>query len=744
MKPNAVAAIPIRTTRAARALAQALPAGALFSSLLTLASPSLAEGVSEADNALQEVVVTATKRAENLQDVSLAVSVLTGDALEKAGAISYSDYLVTVPSVSYVSQGNGRDRINIRGVSSLPGDLGLSTTGIYIDEAPVSEVNASLSNLDTFDLERVEVLRGPQGTLFGAGAMGGAVRLIMQKPQLDAASGLLSVSGSDTEHGGANYDAHGVFNLPLITNEAGLRVMIGEHHDAGFIDDPTRQRDDINSHDQRSARLMLLAKPADGLSVLVTGLYQKDTTGGNPFADVGLGPYQQSRLYPEPSKYQMRLAGLTVNYDFGFATLTSATDYLDKSNFFAQDFTALVGGFAEQVIGAPLASTSGIGLQNGGYSKVFSQEVRLASRPQGRIRWLVGAFYSRQRVLQTQAVDTSLAPELAGAGNFLFASSGLDYQQTAGFGEVNFLLTQRLTLTGGVRVAHFTAQDTEFSDGYLGAGGPPVTAKSSDTKSTPKVTVSYALTPKNEIYATASQGYRVGGPNGPIPTSVCGADLAAIGLTAAPTQYNPDTIWNYELGSKNRLLDDRATLNAAVYHINWSGIQVSRGLDCGFDFGANAGSAKVNGGELEIAARVLPQLTVGFSGSYTDATFTSNVSDARVIDGSRVPGTTRYTYDVFGEYRARPFGQDGFARAEFQRVGPELNGLQGNKSTRAIDAYGLLNLRAGVETGPWSFELFARNALDSRAVVYKRASLGLNYDELAQPRTVGLQAQFRF
>jgi outer membrane receptor protein involved in Fe transport len=198
MNPNAVADIRTGTSPVARAVAQALPAGALISALLTISHPALAEAPAESDIALQEILVTATKRAENLQDVPLAVSVLTGDALEKAGAISYSDYLVTVPSVSYVTQGNGRDRINIRGVSSLPGDLGLSTTGVYIDEAPVSEVNASLANLDTFDLERVEVLRGPQGTLFGAGAMGGAVRLILQKPQLDATSGVASVSGSET------------------------------------------------------------------------------------------------------------------------------------------------------------------------------------------------------------------------------------------------------------------------------------------------------------------------------------------------------------------------------------------------------------------------------------------------------------------------------------------------------------------------------------------------------------------
>jgi iron complex outermembrane recepter protein len=744
MNPNAVAATPAGTAPAARAVAQALPAGALISALLTIAHPALAEAPAESDTALQEIVVTATKRTENLQDVPLAVSVLTGDALDKAGAIAYSDYLVTIPSVSYVTQGNGRDRINIRGVSSLPGDLGLSTTGVYIDEAPVSEVNASLANLDTFDLERVEVLRGPQGTLFGAGAMGGAVRLILQKPQLDETSGVASVSGSETEHGGENYDAHAVLNAPVITDQVGLRIMVGDHHDAGFIDDPGQHRDDVNSHNQSSARLLLLAKPVDELSVLLTGLYQRDTTGGNPFADVGLGPYQQLRLYPEPSKYQTRLVGLTINYDMGFATLTSATDYLDKSNFFAQDFTSLVGGFAEQLIGAPLASTSGIGLQNGGYSKVFSQEVRLASRQEGRIRWLAGAFYSRQRVLQTQAVDTHLAPELATAGNFLFASSALVYEQTAGFGEVNFLLTKDLTLTGGVRVAHFTTDDTEFSDGYLGVGGPPVAAKSSDTKSTPKVTLSYELTSRNEIYATASQGYRVGGPNGPIPTSICGADLAALGLTAAPSKYDPDTIWNYELGSKNRLFDDRATVNAAAYHINWSGIQVSRGLDCGFDFGGNAGSAIINGGELEIAARVLPQFTVGLSGSYTDAKFTSSVSDAGVIEGSRVPGTTRYTYDVFGEYRFHPLGHESFARAEFQRVGDEYNGLESSKSTRLIPAYGLLNLRMGVAAGPWSFELFARNALDSRAVIYERVTDGLNYDELAQPRTIGLQAQFRF
>lgn len=749
MNPNAATAAHSRDGRATRRLdGRVLPLSAL---LLLLAGRAQAQAQSPASTSasdqdtLQEVIVTATKRSEDIQTVPIAISVLTGNALEKAGMASYSDYLVTVPSVSYVSQGNGRDRINIRGVSSLPGDLGVSTTGVYIDEIPVSEVSASLSDLDTFDLERVEVLRGPQGTLFGAGAMGGVIRLILAHPTLEQTSGLVSIYGADTAHGAGDYDGHAVLNMPVVTGKLGVRLTIGDHHDSGFIDDPFRHEDAVNSHNQESARFQVLAKPTDRLSALLVSIYQKDKTDGNPFADIGLGPYQQMRQYPEPGDYQLRLNSLTVTYDLGFATLTSASGYLDKSNYFAQDFTALLAGFAEQLTGAPLADTSGIGLDNGGYNRLFSQELRLASRDTGRLRWLVGAFYSVQRALQTQAVDTSLAPELAGAGNFLYSSSLLKYEQEAGFGEVNFLLTPQLTLTGGVRVAHFSVHDTEFSDGYLGVGGPAVTTSSSSSKTTPKVSVTYSVTPNSMVYATASQGYRIGGPNGAVPTSVCGADLASLGLTQAPAQYDPDTIWNYEVGSKNRLLSDRLVVDAAAYHINWDRIQVSRGLNCGFDFGANAGSASVNGGELDLAARVLEDLTVRFSGSYTDAYFTSTVQDIGAIAGARVPGTSRYSYDASVEYAVHPFDHAGYLRAEFQRVGSQLNTLSGLSSSRLIAPYGLLNLRAGIDLGSsWNVELFARNALDERAVIYRRASYGLNYQELAQPRTVGVHLQWEF
>jgi iron complex outermembrane receptor protein len=713
--------------------------------VMILAPCSHLRAAAEVDmSSLDEVVVTATKRVENLEDVPISISVLNSDTLQKSGAQSFEDYLPAVPSTSYVTQGNGRDRINIRGVSSLPGDLGQSTTGIYLDEAPVGEVTGGLANLDLFDLDRVEVLRGPQGTLFGAGSMGGAIRLILAKPKLDEFSGTASLTGSETAHGGGNYDLHAVLNAPLIDQTLAMRLMVGDRRDSGFIDDPFTRHENVNSHRQESGRFELLAKPTTDLSVLLTAIFQRDTTGGNPFADIGAGPYEQTRYYPEASEYETRLVGLTVNDDFEWANFTSATNFLGKSSYFGQDVTSALGALAEVVTDAPLAPGAGIGLANGGFNHVFSQEFRLASADRGRIRWVVGAFYSHQHVVQTQVFDTSFASQFAGFPALYSGTSDFTYEQIAGFGEVNFLLTDDWTFTAGVRSAHFKNTDTETSDGLLGAGGAPQTYEDTENKTTPKFSLQYAINPEDMVYATASQGYRIGGPNPPVPVSECAADLAALGLAEAPGQYKPDSIWNYEVGSKNRLLDNRLTVNGAVYYIDWKNIQVSENLNCGFDFGANAGSANSKGAELEIAAKPMKGLSLTASGSLTNAQFTATLPDVGIVSGTRVPGVSRYTYDLAAEYAVEAYGGSNFFHADYQGIGPMLNGFLTVSTTRRIPAYELLNLRVGHSQGPWDVELFAKNVLDRRAVIYIRANSTANYSELAQPQTIGINIQRHF
>jgi iron complex outermembrane recepter protein len=692
---------------------------------------------SATDVGLQEIVVTAQKRSERLSDVPASITAVTGASLQQAGAVSYGDYLNTVPGVSYASDGGFVDKIFIRGLSDSLSSQDASTTGIYLDEAPVTESTSSIGDIGTFDVNRVEVLRGPQGTLFGESSMGGTVRIITNKPDLNNYDALVSSTLSGTEHGGLNDDVDAMVNVPLIDGTLAVRAVVGYSHNDGFIDDIATGRKDVNDLKSQRARLLVQYDPIERLHILLSFNYIDRHQDFGPYQDLGLEQYQISRIVDEYAEYEMKLYGLTVNYDFDRATLTSATNYLDKLNSYARDVTGLFLPILQSAFTKPLPSGTGVGLYYDFPDKTFSEELRLASREAGPVRWLVGAYYSLFNPDQVQ-FSSSSAP-ITQNFNFYTDNTFLRLQQIAGFGELSYSPTSRLELTAGLRQYHIESGSDSVGMGLLNGGTTVSNVSITEVGHVAKYRVSYKLTPDNLLYAQAAQGFRPGGGIGEFQSTGVAA-LHALGYATPPTQYSPDSLWDYEIGSKNSFLSGKLTISGSVYYIDWKSIQLALNLSDGEQFISNAGKATSKGVELETAAYPLTGLELHLSAAYTDATFEQTSADIDTVAGAPLPNVPRWTYSLSSVY-THPLSAEvnGYVRADLNHVDSRINDLAGLPSGVVNEpGYTLLNLRCGAQFQGWDTALFVNNATNRVAILNTEFFNPPNYQTINTPRTIGV------
>lgn len=720
--------------------------------LATLSPARSAEDATADSSAvLQEVVVTAERRAEKAQDVPAAIAVLSGDSLAAQGAQDYRDYLNNVPGVNYSEVGYRGSRTVIRGVSD-----GFSQTdpltGTYIDEAPVNQTNSPTFDPSLYDIDRIEVLKGPQGTLYGAGSMGGTLRIITKKPELNTFEGAAEATYGDIDHGGSTYRVDSVLNAPLVTDLAAFR-LVGTYRDQqGFIDNvyPVTGRPDINTVQKKNARAQFLVTPESNTTVLLGFMWQAEALGGSEYADIGLPRYEQSRAYHESGPSQARLTSLTITHNFSGATLTSATNYLDRNTTQDVDATASFAGIVGLLTGAPLSPTEGLGVQTLEHFTVLSEEMRIQSDSDGPFRWLGGVFFSDQSSQVTQTFDPSQAPSIASlfTGPQLYQDVTNAYvRQLAGFGEVSYRFTDKLSGTAGLRVFNFKQHDTDVGNGLLNGGMSGDDLHASDTSKTQKYVLDYKLTPENHVYAQAAQGFRAGGPNTTVPQSLCGADLAALGYKSTPTQYQPDRLWNYEVGSKNTLLDNRMTLDGAVYYIDWNRIQSSIGLPtCLFDFTTNGGHAVSKGTELEASIVPLARWNVSGSIAYTDAKLVTAAAGTGISSGDELPLVSRLSWNLSSDYGVPlAAGLTGTLHVDVSRVGSRWDTYASlNPYTREMPAYITTNLRIGVAGDRWAASVYATNLFDTYVITYAAPSAVAPYDVLGLPRVIGVNARYSF
>jgi iron complex outermembrane recepter protein len=726
--------------------------------------------------ALGEIIVTATKRAENLNKVPISITALSPEAMAQSGVKSFRDVAALVPGIEFDSVTNWGPNLNniaIRGVNST---IGTSTTGIYLDDTPIQSRVQSFSYIGqplplTWDLERVEVDRGPQGTLFGAGAEGGAVRFIPSAPSLTEFHGLAHTEVSETKNGGWSYEAGVAAGGPLVQDLVGARISLWDRKDGGYVDrvDPfTGATVDANANrsESKAGRIAIAYRPMDALTITPSINYQSQQTHDSgtfyeALSNTQKGVYRSGRLLQQPTTDSLYLPSVKIEANLGFADLTSVSSYYHRDASTLFDNTnllgALLGGY-----GNPLGPAYPIDYSQAspGYIKLkqsfISQELRLASSDaHAPVTWVAGLFYSKVRQEDNEAVDS---PFFGPPNPVLYTDQDILDTQVAAFGQLDYRLTERLKLTAGLRVADVKYDAVQFVSGVLNTGVPPVASgESRETPVTPKLGASFQYDENNLFYISIAKGYRVGGVNTPL------ADYCNV-TTPAPKTYNSDSVWSYEIGAKDSLLDGRLLIDTSVFHIDWKNIQQPVLIpSCGFEYFANLGSATSNGFDLALSALIGDHFKPSLSVGYTNAHYTKTILINGVVTVDKgdaigtipqvpspwnVTASAEYTLNSLADWRVTLRLEDVF---HSKNTGPFASydpaaisyapAIPPNPSTN------VLNLRLSAEYAHFEVEGFVNNLLNSTPLLNRgqdAPASDLFYRTTLRPRTIGVGAYWHF
>lgn len=697
--------------------------------------------------ALEEIVVTAQKRSERLIDTPQSVSALTGADLAKLGATQLSDFVSTVPGLQFSTQGAGRSTISLRGVTT-GNDVG-QTVGIYVDEVPygssASFVKAAQLGLDVglFDLERIEVLRGPQGTLYGASSMGGVFKYVMHTPSLTEFGGSVQAGLADTRHGGTSYNGAAVINAPLAKDKAALRASAFYSRDGGYIDNLGRGQKDVDAGKLYGGRVDLLLQPTDELSVRINGFAQNNRRDGVRYSEFDFtgvpvnGSLDQDHSLEEPFSSDFRLASATIGYDFGTATLTSVTSYQSATATYTPDVT--------QILVPLLAQLGIVGVEAAGNTetsetKKFAQEVRIASPSSQSLEWLVGGFYTDEKstlVSRTISYGGNFVPLPIEAYAFRSPSS---YEEYAVFGNLTYHLTDKFDVSGGVRFSWNNQKFEQIALGLLVVGVPE--AKSDESVVTYLANARYRFSDRVMAYARFATGYRPGGPNPGVVDPLTGQPLFR------PT-FESDTLESYEVGVKAETPDRKFGIDASAYYIDWNDIQVVAfaGAFAGF---VNAPGAGITGGELTLTAKPVNELSVVGTVAYNDSSLNAAVPELGAAKNERLPNVPHVTATVSVDYTDRDSAFGPSVGASLRYISDRPVSFDNNFGNPQYDLpdYATIDLRAGATFGAAAVQFYVRNLFDKRGqqsgLTYLAPFGGPAQITIVQPRTIGLNLTTHF
>lgn len=717
----------------------------------------------DAGGVLEEIVVTADKRAaRSINDIAMSITAVSSQDLQSKGIAGMADYLSTLPGVSFVDVGYASNNVIVRGLTTNPVGTGRpALSGMYFGETTLTGLVglSSDSNPDVklVDIERIELLPGPQGTLYGDASMSGALRIIPAAPRTDAFEGKLSASYGTTEHTDeGNYDVQAVVNMPLLEDKLALRVVGYRFNEAGFIkniagNDPVQVGraqtwgasapvERVGGREYTGGRAALRWQATDNFSLTLGHLYQQFDQDGGSFNRLGVGDrYWQSNYGGESSDSHFGLTSLDLTYDWSWASLLSSTAWVDGTSASA----------ADQEFG-PGATTPLFQL-NDYRNTALTEEVRLSSRLPGKLQWLVGAFYQDRRLQGAGGPgDSSIRLVWNGApavdpfgGAEILSYQQIDRtKQTALFGEVSYEVLPQLTATVGLRYYDYEKENHTIATGlFIGGVASDSFLENQDSGSTGKLNVSYQASDDALLFATYSEGFRLGGPHSLLPRSTC--DLDNDGLVDGPdvpfpTQVGSDETRNVELGTKLTLLDRRLQLNASVFNVDWKGIPVDLPLQCGFLATLNAGDARSRGVEVS-GELMLRSFRASYTASYTDAELTRDAPSVG-SDGDRLPGSPRVNASLGLQYDFSLAGREAFVRTDIGYVGEYFRDLQ--QSQPPLGDYTTVGLRTGLSFGNVDVELFGQNLTNESEMVWFDAIR--NGGILLRPRTIGIELRYDF
>jgi iron complex outermembrane receptor protein len=698
------------------------------SALATLVMSSGAAFAQDDQSAtLEEIVVTAQKREQRLQDVPISISAVTGDEISKRGATSLIDLVYSVPGVSATEYGPGQERIQMRGVSNT---LGLATVGRYLDEMPIN-IDAQGLGLDLrlIDMERIEILRGPQGTLYGEGSMGGTVRYLTANPNLSRFGADLEAQVGAVTDGGTSWRANAVLNLPLVEDRVGLRLVAGYEKQAGWIDSVTTGQDDVNEVNTSTVRGKLLVKFSENIEASLLVMHQENDQDAQNFAV----NRKSTALLPEYSNQRYDLVNGVVRLDLGWADLVNSAGWVklktdsvyDISGFYVPVLTAPPPfGF-----GLPVGFITTVGLGGVGEHRIYTDELRLSSKPGGAIDWTVG-LYGRDY----KSVGLSTTTTAPGDIGFpLIAAVGVTTSKSwSAFGEIDWHATDKLTLAVGLRWFNDKRGTNSVSTNF----GFTTTDRDSDTFTSlnPRFNAAYEFSPVSMVYFNAAKGFRSGGFNA----------AASGGGFPIPLSYDPETLWTYEVGTKQQWFDRKLIFEGSIYYNDWKDVQSSLfAPGSAFTVVLNGGAVKGWGVDLSLTARPVAGLTL--TGTYGWNNMEYKTATLDKIVGDPVDFAVRESWSMSADYRRPLFGDvKGFARVDYQHAGEAKITLRNFATFVSIDPRDMFNARLGLDFGQFEVSLFADNLTDEDAPLIPGPFGVISQNVEQRPRTVGVNIKASF
>ena len=731
---------------------------------------------------LDTVVVTANKRVENVRDVAASISVIGERQLENLGASSLADYAALIPGLQIQDNGTpGQTSVTLRGIANLSSG---ATVATYLDEVPVGSsgiyqgANTLMLDVLPYDISRVEVLRGPQGTLYGAGAIGGLLKYVTRAPDLDGDELRLGFGMRTTQDGGNAWNARFGASVPLIEDRLGLRISFARNGLPGYTDNVIDGREDVNDSEQIGARAALFWD-GDAFDLNLSLLEQRisaDERGGTALDPETLQPLFGDNVdrtwQPQPFSKQLSLASLSLDWDLGWANLISATGWSQTDTMTQLDSTIQFGGVADQLLGLPDPGSSNV-RYTFDLDKV-TQEFRLTSKSGGPFEWMVGVFYTKEDALQSQLVwlgqlDGSPLPTPFDTMFSTLANLALPstYKELAVFANGSWRIGERFKIDAGVRQA---SNDQWFSqnvsEGILvPLGDAP--GESSEDVFTWSVSPQFKLGDDSMVYARVATGYQPGGPN--------------VALAGIPPQVDSSMLTSYELGLKSQFADQRVQLDAAVFRIDWEDVQVASSFN-GVGGLVNGGEATSKGVELSGSFRATDQWSIGFNVAYTKAEVKNDFEPTVIpqdgfdvilntgLAGDLMPYVPELSWALTTEYAfSTSGGFGGQIGAALRGVGDRVNGTTerqritapGDPSTLLapdeitapveLDSYRALDLYAGIGKGNWELRVYANNVTNEGAwsslTALGSAFGGPNVQMAAvpiRPRTFGIEFDYRF
>jgi iron complex outermembrane receptor protein len=686
-------------------------------------SPSRGQGPtsnSDATVQMDEIIVTASKRAQNQREVADSVTVFGGNELSRRGAQTLVDYIGLAPGVIFEQAVPSLSNITIRGVgtTTVGPDQGQATTGIYLNDIPLTDpaYAVSIPDIDTFDLQRIEVLRGPQGTLFGAATLGGAVNYIVNPVYLDTLEARLESSVSGTQHSSSvGYTVKEALNLPILTDVIGVRITAIKRFDPGYLDNIGTGRKDSNSTDVEEFRLNTLWRVNRAVSVSFLSFYDREESPDASYVLPALGVLKRDTTIPEYANFTTRINNLKVDADFDFATLTLSGARTEKSQSSQLDFTTFFGPIASEVQYPTTHMTT--------------LEARLTSPNGGTFEWLVGAYHGDLH-------ESYPAPAIKNGQVLEQIETDYVSDETAEFVEATYRFSDQWRATLGGRYYDIGLQ----TESILGAPeAPQISAGREEGRGfSPKGSITYEPSGDLLAYALVSKGYRSGGVNLNIPS------LAGF---PTPATYRPDNLVNYEIGVRPSWFNHQLALDSTLFFINWNDIQLRLGRPDGYAYAANASGAHNFGLENALNWRATPNLQVQLSATFLTARIskTTDLGNGVILtEGASIPGAPHWSLSELATYQwngdHRPYVT---VSGRFLSGAQSVFAVKGAQSLSIMD-YWVFDLRAGFKVRQYDFSLYVDNVADRRGVT--AAYYGgdgpdpkADRDFYLRPRTVGLR-----